>query len=147
VWDEARQSFVCPAGQHLEQVKQRTHHGQRCEVYRARAEQCAACEQAPRCCGHLKPGMPRQIERVLEGAAMQEFTKRMEQPDQQALYRKRSGIAETPHMRWKGNWKWRRFSVRGLRKAGMEALWLALAYNAHVWTRVIWRTKWEVVTA
>ena len=146
VWDEASQSFVYPAGQHLKRVKQRTHHGQRCEVYGARAEQCAACEQAPRCCGHLKPGMPRQIERVLEGAAMQEFIKRMQQPELQALYRRRSGIAETPHMRWKGNWKWSRFSVRGLRKAGMEALWLALTYNAHVWTRVIWRTKLEVVT-
>jgi transposase len=141
VWDEESQSFVCPAGQHLNKVKHRKHHGQLCEVYSAQAEQCAACDKAPRCCGHLKPGVPRQIERVLEGAAMQEFMQRMEQPDKKALYKKRSGIAETPHMRWKGNWKWRRFSVRGLRKAGMEALWLALAYNAHVWTRLMWRPQ------
>lgn len=147
VWDESSQSFVCPAGQHLEKVKQRKHHGQMCEVYSAQAEQCAVCEKAPRCCGHRKPGMPRQIERVVEGAAMQEFIKRMEQPDKQALYKKRSGIAETPHMRWKGNWKWRRFSVRGLRKAGMEAVWLALAYNAQVWTRVVWRAQQSAVTA
>jgi len=147
VRDEASQSFVCPAGQHLEKVKARKHHGQMCEIYSARTGLCAACEKAPRCCGHLKPGVPRQIERVLEGAAMQEFVKRMEQPDKQALYKKRSAVAETPHMRWKGNWKWRRFSVRGLLKAGMEALWLALAYNAQVWTRVSWQPQRDVVTA
>jgi len=147
VWDQASQSFVCPAGQHLEKVKQRKHHGQMCEIYSVRTEQCAACEKAPRCCGHLKPGVPRRIERVLEGAAMQEFVQRMQQPDKQALYQKRSGVAETPHMRWKGNWKWRRFSVRGLLKAGMEALWLALAYDAQVWTRLSWQPQREVVAA
>lgn len=146
VWDEGSRCFVCPAGQHLEKVRQRKHHGQMCEVYSARAEQCGACEKAPLCCGHLKAGVPRQIERVLEGAAMEAFIKRMEQPDKQALYKRRSGIAETPHMRWKGNWKWRRFSVRGLLKAGMEALWLALAYNADVWTRVIWKPQSREVT-
>jgi transposase len=147
VWDEGSQSFVCPAGQRLEKVKLRKHHGQMCEVYGARAEQCGACEKAPRCCRHLKPGVPRKIERVRESSAMEELVKRMEQPDKQALYQKRSGIAETPHMRWKGNWKWRRFSVRGLRKAGMEALWLALAYNAHVWARVMWRPQLAAATA
>jgi hypothetical protein len=72
-------------------------------------------------------GARRQIEPVLEGAAMQELVERMEQPDKQALYKKRSAVAERPHMRWKGNWKWRRFPVRGALKAGTEALWLAVA--------------------
>jgi transposase len=145
LWDEASRSFVCPAGQRLEKVKTRKHHGQMCEVYSARAEECGACEYARRCCGHRKPGMPRQIEQVVESPAMQEFLDRMAQPEKQALYKKRSAIAETPHMRWKGNWKWRRFSVRGLLKAGMEALWLALAYNAQVWSRMIWRSQIEAV--
>jgi hypothetical protein len=147
VWHEGSQKFVCPAGQHLEKVQPRKHHGQMCEVYSVQAEQCAVCEKAPLCCGQRKPGMPRQIERVVEGAALQVSIQRMEQPDKQALYKKRSGIAETPQMRWKGNWKWRRFSVRWLRKAGMEAVWSALAYNAHVWTRVVWRAQQSVVTA
>lgn len=30
--------------------------------------------------------------------------------------------------------KWTRFSVRGLAKAGMEALWLAFAYNISQWS-------------
>jgi transposase len=147
VWDEQRRHFVCPAGELMEKVKARKHHGQMCEVYSARAEQCAACEKAPRCCGHLKPGTPRQIERVLEGPAMREFIERMEKPEKQKLYKKRGAIAETPHMRWKGNWKWRRFSVRGLHKAGMEVLWLAMAYNAQVWSRVIWRPRIDALSS
>jgi hypothetical protein len=32
--------------------------------------------------------------------------------------------------------KWRRFSVRGLVKAGIEAVWVALAYNMAQWMRL-----------
>jgi transposase len=139
VWDAQQETFVCPAGQLMNRVKTRKHHGQLCEVYSG-GEHCAACEKAPRCCAHLKPGTPRQIERVLEGPAMRAFIERMDEPEKQELYKKRSVVAETPHMHWKGNWKWRRFSVRGLRKAAMEALWLAMAYNTQVWSRVIWQS-------
>ena len=31
---------------------------------------------------------------------------------------------------------WRRFSVRGLVKAGGEALWVALAFNTAQWMRL-----------
>jgi transposase len=139
IWDEQRKGFVCPAGQVLEHVKTRRHHGQVCEVYSAGAEQCGGCDKASRCCGHLKPGTPRQIERVQEGAAMRAFAERMDQPENQQLYKTRSAVAETPHMHWKGNWNWRRFSVRGLQKAAMEAVWLAMAYNAQVWSRLKWQ--------
>jgi transposase len=136
VWDAQRETFVCPAGQPMEKVKTRKHHGQLCEVYSG-GEHCAACRKVSQCCGHLKAGGPRQIERVLESPAMRAFIERMEQPEKQQLYKKRSAVAETPHMRWKGNWMWRRFSVRGLQKAAMEALWLAMAYNAQIWSRLI----------
>jgi hypothetical protein len=33
----------------------------------------------------------------------------------------------------------RQFSVRGLRKVGMEALWACLTYNIRVWIRLRWR--------
>ena len=32
--------------------------------------------------------------------------------------------------------KWKRFSVRGLVKAGIEATWVALAYNVAQWIRI-----------
>src|ERR1035438_7595276 len=49
IWNEQSGSFVCPAGQIMEKVKTRKHHGQMCEVYSAGVAQCAACEKAPRC--------------------------------------------------------------------------------------------------
>ncbi len=147
LWDSQRNIFVCPAGQPMEQVKIRKHHGRVCELYSAPAEQCASCDQALRCCGHLKPGAPRQIEWVQESPAMRAFAECMERSENRQLYKKRSAVAETPHMHWKGNWRWRRFSVRGLQKAAMEALWLAMAYNTQVWSRVIWRPRIAALSA
>lgn len=54
---------------------------------------------------------------------------------------RRSVVAETPHMRIKENWGWRRFSVRGLAKSAKEAIWVAIAYNIHVWTRLRWTAR------
>jgi hypothetical protein len=45
-------------------------------------------------------------------------------------------VAKFPHLWFKAVKKWRRFSVRGLIKAGMEALRVALAYNITQWIRV-----------
>jgi hypothetical protein len=67
----------------------------------------------------------------------------METAEAQQLYRRRSEVAEFPHMWWKGTWKWRRFSVRGLAKAAKEALWLAIAYNVQQWIRLRWRQQFE----
>jgi RNAse (barnase) inhibitor barstar len=39
----------------------------------------------------------------------------------------------------------RQFSVRGLGKAGMEALWACLTHNIRVWIRLRWRRLGEVV--
>jgi transposase len=148
VWDEATQSFVCPAGQRLEKVKTHRHHEQMREVYAAPGAVCAACAHVRQCCGKRIPQEHgRKIERVLESAAMRDFIRRMQQPDQQAQYKRRSVIAETPHMWWKGNWNWRRFAVFGRAKATMEVLWLAMAYNMQVWSRVIWRPKLQTALA
>ena len=57
----------------------------------------------------------------------------MQQPESQRLYKLRSRSAEFPHMRIKGNWRLRRFFVRGLAKAAKEALWMLLAFNFSPW--------------
>lgn len=142
VWDPATQTFVCPAGQRLESVKTHRHHAQMREVYAASAAACASCRHVRQCCGKRMPQEHgRKLERVLESAAVRDFMGRMQRPDKQAEYKRRSVIAETPHMWWKGNWKWRRFSVFGRAKATMEILWLAIAYNIQVWSRVSWRPQ------
>jgi hypothetical protein len=48
-------------------------------------------------------------------------------------------VAETPNLWIKAKFRLRQFSVRGLRKVGMEALWACLTYNICVWTRLRWR--------
>ena len=67
---------------------------------------------------------------------MKEYLARMKRPETKQLYSKRCEIAEFPHLWAKGVKKWKRFSVRGILKAGMEAMWVAIAYNVAQWMRI-----------
>lgn len=135
--DPASGTLICPQGRPLALVKVRQHHGVSCNVYQASAADCQACEVKPGCCRGSAGG--RQVERVIESEAIQSFQRRMETAEAQKIYSRRSEVAEFPHMWWKGTWKWRRFSVRGLAKAAKEALWLAIAYNVQQWMRLCWK--------
>jgi transposase len=126
--------LLCPAGKRLVVIQQKIHHGVRKKVFRARPSDCRRCRWRSSCCG--KRGGPRRIERVVESPAMQRYLARMKRPEVRQLYRKRSEIAEFPHLWAKGVKNWRRFSVRGLLKAGIEALWVALSYNMAQWIRL-----------
>ena len=55
------------------------------------------------------------------------------------IYRQRAQVAETPNLWIKAKFGLRQFSVRGLKKVGMEALWACLTYNICVWRRLRWR--------
>lgn len=138
-WDQQAGAFRCPAGNTLLPVGELTNHGQRHAIYSAARQDCASCAMAKGCCGKL--GGPRRLRRVIESPAMAAYLERMSRPDKQALYKRRSVVAETPHMRIKENWGWRRFSVRGLANAAKEAIWVAIAYNIHVWTRLRWTAR------
>ena len=67
---------------------------------------------------------------------MKQYQARMKRPEVKQLYRKRSEIAEFPHLWAKAVKGWRRFSVRGVVKASMEAMWVGLAYNVTQWMRL-----------
>jgi transposase len=127
-------ALICPAGKNLVLLEQRIHHGLPKNVFTASEDDCAACAFRQPCCGNRSG--PRQVERVVESEAMRHYLARMNKPSTQALYKKRSEIAEFPHLWTKGVKNWRRFSVRGLVKVGMEALWVALAYNVTQWIRI-----------
>jgi transposase len=124
----------CPAGKMLVVIGQKTHHGVLRNVFEAKAADCAGCEWKRQCCG--KREGPRQIERVVESTAMKEYLARMKRPEVKDLYKKRCEIAEFPHLWFKGVKNLRRFRVRGLVKAEMEAKWIALAYNLTQWMRI-----------
>jgi hypothetical protein len=126
--------LMCPAGKMLVVIQQKTYHGVLNNVFQAQEADCRRCRFRRKCCG--KRGAPRQIRRPVETAAMKQYFTRMKKPEVRELYGKRSEIAEFPHMWAKAVKKWRRFSVRGLAKAGMEAMWVALSYNAAQWMRL-----------
>lgn len=128
------ESLVCPEGKTLTATRERKHHGQLCVVYEARPEDCAECPSQSACCG--KRGGARRIERVRENEAMQSYLQRMSDPQTQQIYRKRSELAEFPHMWIKGHWNFRRFSVWGKLNAAKEAIWAAMAYNIQHWIRL-----------
>ncbi len=67
---------------------------------------------------------------------MRDYLARMKRRAVKKLYKKRAEIAEFPHLWIKGVQSLRQFSVRGLVKAGTEALWMALAYNVTQWIRL-----------
>ncbi len=126
--------LTCPAGKTLVVIGEGMHHGLKQKIYAARASDCKGCRYRGQCC---PKSQPRQVERVVESAAMKRYLARMKRPEVKQLYKKRCQIAEFPHMWAKAVKGWRRFSVRGAVKAGMEAIWVALAYNMAQWMRVM----------
>jgi transposase len=126
--------LTCPAGKKLVVIQERKRHGLPHQVFAAQEKDCKRCRYRKQCC---PGGGPRRVERVVESQAMREYLARMKQPEIQRLYKKRCEIAEFPHMWAKAVKGWRRFSVRGTVKAGMEAIWVALAYNVTQWKRVM----------
>jgi transposase len=126
--------LTCPAGKTLVQIGQKVHHEVLRNIFEARKSDCGRCRFRKACCG--KKGGPRRVERVVESPAMKQYLARMKGSEAKALYKKRCEIAEFPHLWAKGVKKWRRFSVRGVVKAGMEAVWVALAYNVVQWMRI-----------
>lgn len=130
-------SLVCPAGKLLPLVGQYQKHGQTCLRYESDAADCSECPLRSECFGSQNRSV-RRVDRVQETAAMQAYLKRMQRPETQQLYKKRSEVAEFPHLWIKGRWKLRRFSVRGQAKAATEAIWAAMAYNIEQWVRLRW---------
>jgi hypothetical protein len=53
-------------------------------------------------------------------------------------YRKRGEVAEFPNAWLKDKIGLRKFRLRGLAKAKIEALWACLAYNVAIWQRKVW---------
>jgi transposase len=135
----------CPQGKVLSYQGTRLHHGVRQRVYEASAADCAACVARAQCRGQREG--PRRIERPVETQAMQAYQARMKGSEAKAMYRMRARIAEYPHLWAKAVKGWRRFSVRGLVKAGMEALWVALAFNTAQWMRLRPKAEGAAVTA
>lgn len=137
---EAGKALECPAGKRLKRIS----NGARYSQYRARPEDCASCTHQNQCCPHS--GV-RTVKIVKQSAVVNAFHQRMKDPANQKIYRLRGAVAEFPHAWLKDKIGLRKFHVRGLYKAGLEAKWAALTYNIQQWIRLCWRPRLAATTA
>jgi transposase len=146
VYDEATNSFRCPQGKTLHYEGKEARNSQVCHKYRADRANCRCCVAKGQCCpGNQSTG--RSIQRTEELPEVAEFRQKMQSEEAREIYRHRSQIAETPNLWIKAKFGLRRFCVRGLRKVGMESLWVCLTYNICQWIRLCWRKERAVATA
>jgi hypothetical protein len=69
------------------------------------------------------------------------FREKMKTEAAQELYKKRGAVAEFPNAWIKDKLGIRKFRLRGMAKAGTEALWGAFTYNVQQWIRLSWLPK------
>jgi len=81
-----------------------------------------------------------------DSAAVQQFRAKMQTPQAKQIYRTRSEVAEFPNAWIKEKLGLRKFRLRGLDKAGIEAVWACLTYNIEQWIRLTWRPKFSAAT-
>jgi transposase len=129
---EDGKALRCPAGKRLGRKQKRK--GQ--TVYQAARQDCERCVNRARCCPQSGA---RTVKIRKENAAVHAYQERMRTEAAQAIYRKRGQVAEFPHAWIKDKIGLRKFHVRGLVKAGIEALWVVLTYDVQQWMRLIWR--------
>ncbi len=143
VYDAQNDSYRCPQGKILSYEGKEERHLQVSYRYRAQRSDCQGCPVKSQCClGNRVTG--RSVHRGEELAEVTEFRQRMASEQAREIYRQRAQVAETPNLWIKEKFGLRQFSVRGLSKAGMEALWACLTYNIRVWIRLRWRRLGKV---
>ena len=135
-YDERTDAFTCPAEKSLA-FQRSSHRDGRMEYqYRAKAADCNNCPFRHQCC---PKGSPRMVIRKEDSEAVQVFRAKMQTEEAKRIYRCRAEVAETPNAWIKAAFGLRQFRLRGLRKAGMEAVWVCLTYNILQWTRLVWK--------
>jgi Transposase DDE domain len=138
IYDVQSNSYRCPQGKTLSYEGKEQRHLQVSYRYRAKPLDCQGCPMKSQCCpGNRVVG--RSVHRSEELAEVAEFRHKMQSEGARAIYKIRAQVAETPNLWIKEKFKLRQFSVRGLVKVGMEAMWACLTYNIRVWMRLRWR--------
>lgn len=131
----------CPAGKVLKYVRQTSYDGNCYHQYRAAGSDCQACAHQRQCCPR-NPAKGRTVSvRVSEAPEVVEFRRKMEGEEAKQIYRKRGEVAEFPNAWLKEKIGLRKFSLRGIVKAGLELTWACLSYNVTVWIRECWRQQ------
>lgn len=140
VYDAQTDSYRCPQAKILKYEGKEERHLQMSYRYRAQRSDCQGCAVKNQCCpGNRVTG--RSVHRGEELAEVTEFRQKMATQRAREIYKTRAQVAETPNLWIKAKFGLRQFSVRGLRKVGMEAMWACITYNIRVWMRLRWSQR------
>ena len=131
-YDEQADCFHCPGDQRLV-LKYEGKDGTRC--YQAEATVCGRCPYYNRCC-KSRQGAGRTITTDGHEGLRRSMTKRMEQADSKAIYKRRKVIVEPVFGHIK-NGGFRRFSMRGKDKVAGEFSLVCAAHNMKKMVRAI----------
>ena len=135
-YDEATDTFICPANKTLKLNRTVPCEGRVEYSYRAAAIDCRGCPFQRECC---PKNAPRMVVRTQDSPAVKAFRAKMQTEEAKQLYRTRAQIAEFPHAWIKEKFGLRRFRLRGLAKVKVEAVWACLTYNIQQWLRLVWK--------
>jgi transposase len=140
VYDEATNSYKCPANKILKYVGKEKRGKIFRERYRASVSDCQACPFKLKCCPSTKGG--RSLMRLENQSEVDTHAAKMKTEEAKQIYKQRGQTAEFPSAWIKEKIGLRRFRVGGLLKAGLELVWACLTYNIQQWIRLRWRTRW-----
>lgn len=129
VYDQSKGCFYCAMGRTLplKDTQRRSRaDGQVVTVYRYECVGCQGCELSEACRGGKGP---RRIQVDEYEPVRQRVHARMNSPDGQAVYERRSWVCETPFAFIKSWMNFRQFLLRGLGKVNTEWRWTCTAYN------------------
>jgi transposase len=141
VYDEVTNSYTCPASHSLS-YKGKERRGKSWRYrYRASAADCQACPFKQQCCPKsIRLG--RSVMRSEHESEVESHAAKMQTEEAKQIYKQRGQTAEFPSAWIKEKLGLRRFHVRGLIKAGLEAIWVCVTYNIQQWIRLRWRVQW-----
>lgn len=139
VYEEASDSYYCPAGKQLNrrgsEVVDRGGEKVRRTVYASR--HCAGCPLAAMCRPKPDAKKGREIADDVHEQARRRHRERMKTPEAQANYSRRQHFGETPFAVLKTLFDMRRFLLRGIEGVKQEWLWGCTAFNLKKLTRLI----------
>ena len=134
-------ALLCPAGKRLEYRRVSLKHGNGYDIYQAQGSDCCACEFHQKCCPKgFRSGRTVSI-LISEPRQVTAFREKMETTEAKQAYGRRAEVAEFPNCWIKEKIAIRKFRLRGLVNAGIEALWACLTYNVMQWVRLVWRER------
>jgi transposase len=138
VYDQATNSYTCPASKILKFIGKEKRGKIFRERYRASVSDCQACPFKMKCCPRSKRG--RTLMRLENQSEVDDHAARMQKEEAKQIYKLRGQTAEFPSAWIKEKIGLRRFRVGGLLKAGLELVWACLTYNIQQWIRLRWKT-------